>query len=301
MTGAIGIANGLGSFRWFRSHGQRFPNRHCLCYLTHLFYHSGQIERRVRQRQLPIFPARDQQQLFYELRRAVELALHRGERLADLGFRAPVFGRPLHLRAQMGEGRAELVARVCREGLEGAMRPVDALEHAIDAVRELRHFSLSGGTHEPRPQLRGANRARFSRDSFEWLQCRVDRLTRGAGGRERGDRQQQDRGRHQYAEWNQIRLPARDDIEIELAHGAMQHAIAPAGALGDRGDQVAARALETPGRHSWRDVIDLRHAAGVRRGTRDEYLTTHANELVGQRRRHHTTRRAGRIAIGAEE
>src|SRR3989442_9489550 len=197
--------------------------------------------------------------------------------------------------------RAQLVARVWREGLEGAMRPVYALEHAIDAVRESGSFRLSGGAHEPRPQLRRADRARFSRDSLEWLQRRVDRLTRGAGRCKRGDRQQQDRCRHQYAERDEIRLSARHDVDIELAHGTMQHAIAPARALRDCRDQVAGSALETPGRHSWRDVIDLRHAAGVHRGTRDEHLTTHAHELVGERRRHHAAWCAGRIAIGAEE
>jgi len=56
------------------------------------------------QGELTIFAAGDEEQLLDEFRRAVESSLHRGEGIADLGFRPAVRGSPLHLRAGGASG-----------------------------------------------------------------------------------------------------------------------------------------------------------------------------------------------------
>ena len=89
----------------------------------------------------------------------------------------------------------------------------------------------------------------------------------------------------------------------------MQHPIAPARALRDGCDEGRPRllrrrvreAFEPACRHPRRQIIDLRHAAGVHRCARDDDLAAHAHELVGERGGHDAAWSAGRIAIRAEQ
>src|SRR6266550_9359272 len=77
-----------------------------------------------------------------------------------------------------------LVARVRREGLEGAMRPVHPLEHAVDRVRELRDFHLARRAGEARAQRRRTDGTRLGGDALERAQRAGHRLAGATGDRE---------------------------------------------------------------------------------------------------------------------
>ena len=84
-------------------HDQRLVRGHCFRDLSHLFDNGGQVKRSVRQGELPVFPAGDEQELFYEFGCSLDPPFHRRESIPNLGLRATVLRRPLHLRAQVGE------------------------------------------------------------------------------------------------------------------------------------------------------------------------------------------------------
>src|SRR6266705_1287747 len=133
------------------------------------------------QGELAILPA-GEEQLFDELRRAVESSLHRAEGVADLGLRPAVRRSPLHLRAQVRQGRAQLVTRVGRERLQRAMRAIYALEHTVNAVGERGHLGLPGGTGETGAQLRWSDRAGLGGDALQRPESRIDRRLSTARG-----------------------------------------------------------------------------------------------------------------------
>ena len=81
----------------------------------------------------------------------------------------------------------------------------------------------------------------------------------------------------------------------------MQYAITPPSSFSNGRDEFPPRPLEALGGHPRRQVVDLRHATGVRRRARDDHLATHADQLIRERGWHHTPGRAGGIAIGAQQ
>ena len=113
----------------------------------------GQVKRGMRQRELTILAAGDEEQLLDELGRAVDPALHRGEGIPDLGLGPALGGSPLHLRAQVRQGRTQLVTCVRCKGLQRAVRAIHPLEHPVDAVCQIGDFRLPGGTREPCAEL----------------------------------------------------------------------------------------------------------------------------------------------------
>jgi hypothetical protein len=259
---------------------------------------------------LSVFSARDEQQLIYHLRRALELALHGFERLPYLRLGAPVGRRPLHLGAQVRERRAQLVARVGGEGLERAMRAVHAPEHAVDAVGELADLGLTCGTPDALAELCRSDCPCLRGHELEWSQGVRHCCSCAASGVERRDRQQQGRGRRERGQRDRIGLAARDYVNVERAGRAVQHAVAPARALGDGGEQDLThfvggsgrrQALQAFRRHAGRHIVHLLHAPGVSSRARDDDLPAHAEELVGEHGGHHAARRAGGVGVGAEQ
>lgn len=302
MPRAIGIAQGEdGGVRCSLGDPQAFTERHRFRDFADLVDHGREIERRARQRDLAILATRNEQQLFHEFGGPVELVLDGGERVLHLRLGATVLLRPLHLRPQMRERCAQLVARIGGEGLQRPVRAIDALEHAVDAVGERRDFGLPGRTGKAGAQFGWADRARFAGHALERLQRRADRLTRGPGGGERRQRKQQGGGGHKNAERDEVGLPAPDDVRIELSHRSVQHAIAPACALRDGGHELVSRPFQAARRHSGREVVELRHPAGVGRGPGNQNLVAHPDDLIGQGGGHHAFRRAGRVTIRAEQ
>ena len=193
------------------------------------------------------------------------------------------------------------MTRIRREGLQRAVCAVDTLQHAIDAVRELSDLRLLRRTRQTSAELRWSDRPRLTGDALERPQRRVDRLASAARRGERRQRQEQRGSCDQHAERHEVGVAARDGIDVEFAHRAMQHPVAPAGALCNGRHEIASRPFEPACRHSRRQIIDLWHAAGVHRCARDDDLAAHAHELLGERGGHDAAWSAGRIAIRAEQ
>src|SRR5213592_2532005 len=160
-----------------RPHGAGRSETHCeiailghrLGDLADLLRHRGQVERPTHEGKLAVLDASDEQQFVQHLGGAVELPLHAHESLEDLGVGAAFGRRLLHLGTQMGQLGQQFVARVRRERLEGAMRAVDALEHPVDAVGELRHLRLAGRRGEALAELGRADGASLRRHALEWI------------------------------------------------------------------------------------------------------------------------------------
>ena len=190
------------------------------------------------------------------------------------------------------------------------MRALDPLEHAVDRVRELRHFGLPRRAGEAGAQLRRTDGAGLGGDALE----RVERTGHGLTGAPRdgepgGGEQQRRRGR-QRAQCDDVRFPARHDVDVERPRRAVQHAVAPARAPGDGGEQRPAhvvrrgarrQTLEPAGGHVGRHEVDVLLPSGTRGGAGDDNLTPHGDELVGERRGHHAPRLARRVAVRAEQ
>ena len=148
---------------------QRLVRGHCFRDLSDLVHDRGQVKRAMCQGELAILAAGDEEQLLDEFRRAVESSLHRGEGIADLGVCPAVRGSPLHLCAQVRQGRAQLVTCVRCEGLQRAVRAIHPLEHPVDAVRQIGDLRLPGGTREPSAELGRPYCAGFTGHAIEGL------------------------------------------------------------------------------------------------------------------------------------
>src|SRR5919108_448319 len=176
MARAVGVAEGPQRRGGPGPNLDGPPHGHRLRDLFHLDRYRAQVEARTRERQLAILASGDEQQIVDHFRGAVELPLHGDERFAYFRVGASFRRRPLHLRAQVGDGRAQLVARVGREGLQRAVAAVHPLEHAIDRVGELGDLRLTGRAPDALAELGRADRARLGRNPTEWLQRVAHRL-----------------------------------------------------------------------------------------------------------------------------
>ena len=190
------------------------------------------------------------------------------------------------------------------------MRAVHPLEHAVDRVRELGDFRVARRAGEPCAQLRRADGARLGGDALERAQRAGDRLTGAARDGEPGAGEQQRRRGGQRAQRDDVRFPARHDVDVERTRRAVQHAVAPARPLGDRGEQHAAhvvrrgarrQALETPGGHVGRHEIDVLFPTDAGGRACDDHLAPHGDEPVRERGGHDAPGLAGRVAVGAEQ
>ena len=306
MTRPAGVPDRPQRFQGGGGHCEVSIERHRIGDFFDLAHHRRQVERHARQREPAILPAGDEQQLLDQLRRALELALHRHQGVPDLGLGASLGQGPLDVGTQQGERGAQLVTRVGSEGFERPVRAIDALEHAVDAVGELRHFRLACGAGEALAELRGTDGACLRGHPLERRQGCGDRLARAAFGGKRGEGQQQRGRRRDRCQRDEIRLPARDDVDVEGPRRAVQHAEAPARPLRDRRQQRPADVVRGRARGESREPL-RRHPGGQEvhlvHATRagDDHLPAHPHELLGERGGHHAPRSPRGVGVGAEQ
>jgi hypothetical protein len=189
----------------------------------------------------------------------------------------------LQVRAQAGDGRAQLVRRVGHELALGGHGPLEGIEHVVEAAGQARQLVAAGRVDAPAEVLRGGHVLGRALEAAQRLgRPAGDGPPEQRGGGDAACRDQQEDQAHAMQE--RVRLahgagdldgPATGQRRDEQAHGVAadlgvcQHGAAPAGrdvadaVVDRRGDRAAQRHGQAVGGHE--ALVEVRASPGVRR------------------------------------